>query len=264
MFKYFRAKFLLSFLLLSAATSVATGETPTQIRAKEWQQQKRVFRFPPGYIPVPASPPRTVGEHTWGPSSVGNYDPKRLMAGHLLRRLGFGPNAQEMNAVLHLGIPAYIEMQLNPSQIEDSRVNSLLPKPPKDFYADYEWIQRWFTRMVYSRRQLQEKMTLILHELFATSDAKVGVGSYMHDQEEFLRRNCFGDFNTLLVGGNLVGAPSNKKAIAIATPVFTGCLNCNVTASMMPSGGIGNKVWLLAWYANKQNTVELIMSEEKR
>lgn len=201
MFKYFSPSILLlSILFLSSTGVVLATETPTQMRAGQWQERNRVFRFPKGYIPVPTTGVERMEQNAWGFSSVGNYDPKRLMAGHLLRRLGFGPNAQEMNAVLQLGIPAYIELQLNPAQINDSRVNSLLPRPPGEFYGDYEWIQRWFTRMVYSRRQLQEKMTLILHELFATSDAKVGVGSYMHDQEDFLRRNCLGDFRTLLVG----------------------------------------------------------------
>lgn len=64
-------------------------------------------------------------------------------------------------------------------------------------------------------------------------------------------------------GGNLISAPSNKKAIAVATPAFAGCQNCNVTASLMSAGGNGNKVWLLAWYVDKQNTIELLMSEEQ-
>jgi hypothetical protein len=63
-------------------------------------------------------------------------------------------------------------------------------------------------------------------------------------------------------GGSLQGS-SSKKAIAIATPVFSGCLNCSIQASLMTQGGPGNRVWLLAWYVDKSNKIELLMKEEK-
>jgi hypothetical protein len=63
-------------------------------------------------------------------------------------------------------------------------------------------------------------------------------------------------------GGSLIGSPVKKKAIAIATPVFSGCSNCYVEATMQTAGGIGNRVWMLGWYIDKKNTVELMMKEE--
>jgi len=63
-------------------------------------------------------------------------------------------------------------------------------------------------------------------------------------------------------GGLLAGAPTGRKAIAIATPIFSGCSNCTVEAEMQTGGGAGNRVWLLAWYVDKKNTVELLMKEE--
>ena len=63
-------------------------------------------------------------------------------------------------------------------------------------------------------------------------------------------------------GGSLVGTPVGRKAIAIATPVFAGCLNCSVQTQMLTMGGAGNRVWLLAWYLNKANTIELMMKQE--
>lgn len=129
--------------------------------------------------------------------STGDYDQNRIMAGHLLRRIGFGPNRAEMEQVLALGMTAYIEQQLHPASIQEALT---LPNPPTDFRDARGWIQRWYYRMIYSRRQLQEKMTLIWHEHFATSNEKVGVGSYMHNQEEFLRANALGNFRDLLIG----------------------------------------------------------------
>lgn len=63
-------------------------------------------------------------------------------------------------------------------------------------------------------------------------------------------------------GDNLVGTPSGKKAIVTASPIFAGCSNCSVKADIQTSGGIGNKVWLLGWYVDKANTLELLMKEE--
>jgi glucose/arabinose dehydrogenase len=63
-------------------------------------------------------------------------------------------------------------------------------------------------------------------------------------------------------GGSLQGS-SAKKAIAVATPIFAGCLNCTIQASLMTQGGPGNRVWLLGWYIDKNNRIELLMKEEK-
>lgn len=63
-------------------------------------------------------------------------------------------------------------------------------------------------------------------------------------------------------GGALVGTPSGKKAIAVATPIFAGCSSCSVETIMRTAGGIGNRVWLLVWYQAKKDTVEVMMKEE--
>jgi hypothetical protein len=63
-------------------------------------------------------------------------------------------------------------------------------------------------------------------------------------------------------GGFLAGTPIGRKAIAIATPIFGGCGNCTVEAEIQTAGGPGNRVWLLAWYIDKKNTIELLMKEE--
>lgn len=63
-------------------------------------------------------------------------------------------------------------------------------------------------------------------------------------------------------GGTLNGTPTGRKAVAVATPVFAGCQNCSVEASMQTSGGPFNKVWMLGWYVDKKNTMELLMKEE--
>jgi len=63
-------------------------------------------------------------------------------------------------------------------------------------------------------------------------------------------------------GGDLIGTPSGRKAVAVATPVFAGCLNCSIQTKMLTNGGAGNRVWLLGWYVDKANTIELMMKQE--
>ena len=62
--------------------------------------------------------------------------------------------------------------------------------------------------------------------------------------------------------GNLIGTPQGRKAETIASPAFVGCSTCTVETSMMSAGGANNKLWLLAWYRDKNNTIELLMKEE--
>lgn len=62
--------------------------------------------------------------------------------------------------------------------------------------------------------------------------------------------------------GTLTGIPAGKKAIAVASPVFGGCSQCYVEATLQTAGGPGNKVSLLGWYLDSKNSVELLMKQE--
>lgn len=62
--------------------------------------------------------------------------------------------------------------------------------------------------------------------------------------------------------GSLVGTPNRKKAIIIASPIFSGCQNCSEETTMMTAGGSGNKLSMLGWYVDKGNLMELQLKEE--
>jgi uncharacterized protein (DUF1800 family) len=146
----------------------------------------------PGNFAAPSLNPSALG-----PSAV-NYDQARLLAGHLLRRIGFGGSKKELKAASK-NLTGYINQQLNPQQINDDKAEGKLPRTPRDIYDDYDLIRGWYIRMVYSKRQLLEKMTLIWHEHFATSNDKVGVGGFMQDYEFVLRANALGSFRNILI-----------------------------------------------------------------
>ncbi len=63
-------------------------------------------------------------------------------------------------------------------------------------------------------------------------------------------------------GGSLNGTPDRKKAIIVATPIFSGCQTCFEESAIVTAGGVGNKIWMLGWYVNKLNTMELLFKEE--
>jgi len=44
--------------------------------------------------------------------------------------------------------------------------------------------------------------------------------------------------------------------------VFAGCSTCYEEALLSSAGGTGNRVWMLGWYVDKRNTMELLMKEE--
>jgi len=63
-------------------------------------------------------------------------------------------------------------------------------------------------------------------------------------------------------GGSLNGTPDKKKAIIVATPIFAGCQICFEESAIVTAGGVGNKIWMLGWYVDKKNTMELLFKEE--
>lgn len=63
-------------------------------------------------------------------------------------------------------------------------------------------------------------------------------------------------------GGNLIGSPVNKRAIAIARPAFAGCDACSIQASVESAGVTGNRVSLLTHYVDNKTNVEVILKEQ--
>lgn len=176
--------------IVAAQTALAQSPLPRSKRAGRVATPTAVSPVAPA-LPAPApGAAKTAGVP---------YDQQRLLAGHLLRRIGFGANPAEMKRVLQIGTDAYIEEQLNPNRIDDSAAEAKFYPATRNLFDDYRRIRRWYTRMVYSRRQLQEKMTLIWHQHFATSNAKVGLAHFMQAQEDMLRANALGSFRQLLV-----------------------------------------------------------------
>ena len=123
-------------------------------------------------------------------------------AERLLWRAGFGPKPGEAATVARKGLKRAVDALLFPPKArligpaptdDDGR-----PLAPRDAWGhDHLW---WLDRMVRSNRPLVERMTLVWHDWFATSNDGVGSQKFMLAQNNFLRANALGSFETLLIG----------------------------------------------------------------
>ncbi len=155
----------------------------------------------PGGTPTPSTPVPAAG--ALGASPIASYSGTfgERQAERLLWRAGFGPRPGEARQLAALGLDAAVASL--------TRVSGTAPMDgpeptvdgaPLDPYAtwghDHLW---WMDRMVRSRHQLVERMTLIWHDWFATSNDGVGSREFMLEQNDLFRRGGLGNFQQLLL-----------------------------------------------------------------
>ncbi len=125
-------------------------------------------------------------------------------AAHLLRRMGFAGSPSQIEELASKERGSAVDFLLNYNQIDNSAMQSLLDRSfdfsnPDDFPKfNRAEIQRWwFTRMVYTTRPFEEKMTLFWHNHFATAASKVPE-IFMFIQNQTLRAHALDRFDSLL------------------------------------------------------------------
>ncbi|HST22603.1 MAG TPA: DUF1800 domain-containing protein [Blastocatellia bacterium] len=126
-------------------------------------------------------------------------------AAHLLRRAGFGGSPAEIETLVSRGREGAVDYLINYNQIDNTAMNDLLYRS-FDFSNPFEFskfnrgeLQRWwFTRMVYTSHQFEEKMTLFWHNHFATASSKVD-DIFMIVQNVTLRQYALDRFDNLLL-----------------------------------------------------------------
>jgi hypothetical protein len=151
---------------------------------------------PPGRPGNPDPNPSGDGGPTIYGHDLGNGELKRL-----LFRAGFGPRQGDVDALAGKSLTDVVYSLTRPA----GSANLVGPEPtdsdgnplaPYDSWGhDHLW---WLDRMVRSDQQLVERMTLIWHDWFATSNDAVGSAKLMIDQNEMFRRNALGSFKDLL------------------------------------------------------------------
>ena len=120
---------------------------------------------------------------------------------HLLRRAGFGGTPQDIDDLSARGREGAVDFLINFNQIDNSAMESLLAASfnlTGDGISNGEIRRWWFTRMVNTRRQFEEKMTLFWHNHFATSSSKVQ-DFFMLNQNVLLRQGALDRFDNILL-----------------------------------------------------------------
>ncbi len=121
-------------------------------------------------------------------------------AAHLLSRCGFGGPPEEIDDLAARGREGAVDYLINYNLIKNKQLDEVLARSfqPGKFFAPVDLERWWMTRMILSRRQFEEKLTLFWHNHFATSYTKVFY-PLMYVQNKVLRKYALGRFDDLLL-----------------------------------------------------------------
>lgn len=131
-------------------------------------------------------------------------DPRRRAA-HLLRRAGFGGNAREIDEFAKLTREEAADRLLNFESVDNTALNARVAAGSFEL-TDYTAglmidMQRWWmTRMAYTARPLEERMTYIWHGLLTSQSSKIGPqrSKLMVRQNELFRSMPLPKYDDLL------------------------------------------------------------------
>jgi uncharacterized protein (DUF1800 family) len=132
------------------------------------------------------------------PSPADPWDVKKV--GHLYRRAAFGATWGELEAGVKDGPDKTIDRLLKggPKQEEFDKETRPLAESIRRANSGNQARAWWLYRMLYSPHPLREKLTLLWHNHFATSNAKVNNAGYMLGQYDLMYKYALGNFRSLL------------------------------------------------------------------
>jgi uncharacterized protein (DUF1800 family) len=132
------------------------------------------------------------------PDSATPWD--RAAAAHLLRRMGFTPNMEEVDRALLDGVPATVDRFVDaegdsgPHDELDELGERLAAR--NDINALRGW---WLLRMCRTERPLHARLSVFWHSHFATSNQKVSSAMLMYEQLRLFEAHGLGGFEDLLL-----------------------------------------------------------------
>jgi hypothetical protein len=152
-------------------------------------------------LPVaPVSPPAPSPAPV---PSAGSQPITLPQARRLLWRAGFGPNPGQAEALVGQPLEQVVFSLTRPSGAATLSGPEPVNEDGKPLEPDTAWGEDhcwWLDRMVRSDQQLVERMTFVLHDWFATSNAQVNSQPLMLEQNELLRSMALGKFDDLFLG----------------------------------------------------------------
>lgn len=167
--------------------------------------RRRRGEKPPRRSPGPRPLPRPQRPRApLPPQSFGTFRGTfgRIEATRLLNRAGFGPAPGQAEKLAGMGMQKAVRSLtrpkgqarlIGPAPVDD---DGLALAPFDSWGHDHLW---WLDRMVRSDQPFRERIALIFHDWFATSNAGVSQQRQMIDQYRTLRDGAFGSFDDLVV-----------------------------------------------------------------
>ena len=152
----------------------------------------------PGPAPPVPAPPAPAGPAA-SPIAVyaGSFGPRQ--AERLLWRAGFGPRPGDAERLAAMGLDAAVFSLTRPSGAApmdgpEPTVDGAPLSPLDTWYGDHLY---WFDRMVRSGHQLVERLALVFHDWWATSNDAVGSNELMLAQTNVFRAHGLGSFREM-------------------------------------------------------------------
>ncbi len=117
---------------------------------------------------------------------------------HLLRRASFGASKNELARFRSMGLQGTIDHLADFDGVDDGELEERLAGQDTDIERRVDVQSWWLQRMAYSKRPLQEKMTLFWHGILTSSSSKTGKSPAMFEQNELFRRMGMGRYDAML------------------------------------------------------------------
>ncbi len=164
------------------------------------------------------APGSTAGQRGDLPTAAPTPDPNRPIddplarAAHLLRRAGWGGSLPEIEAFAQLGRDEAVDRLLEFGAVDNASLDARIAKEAFNLTTPGRGLdgkrpplirdmQRWWlTRMAYTARPLEERMTYIWHGLLTSQVSQVGIqaAKQMVRQNELFRAHALGRYDDLL------------------------------------------------------------------
>lgn len=120
-------------------------------------------------------------------------------AAHLYRRAAFGASSAEVRRAVADGMDATVASLVDYESISNAALDARLGAANFDLTTLAGISRWWITRLLYTARPLEERMTLFWHDHFATSIRKVKDATLMLNQNALFRSSALGDFVDLTI-----------------------------------------------------------------
>jgi len=139
---------------------------------------------------------------------------ERDKVAHLLRRAGFGYSQAQLDEHVALGLNGAIDRLVNFGSVNNAEMEQRLQGLKLNLYNNNDLQRWWLLRMTYTKRPLEEKMTLFWHGLLVSGTGKVGITQpkadaaptdpkpvhHILNQFSFFQQHALADFGTVLKG----------------------------------------------------------------